>query len=59
VMLGVRLAEGLDRALLSGAGEAAAARLAVDGLIEVDPRRVRLTREGRLRADAVVRALTD
>src|SRR4051812_2032253 len=59
VMLGVRLAEGLDRALLSETGSAAAARLGADGLVEVGERRVRLTREGRLKADAVVRALTD
>jgi oxygen-independent coproporphyrinogen-3 oxidase len=59
VMLGVRLAEGLDRDLLSPAGAAAAGRLAADGLLTLDGARVRLTLEGRLKADAVVRALTD
>ena len=59
VMLGVRLAEGLDRAVLSPAGGAAAERLAGDGLLTLDGSRVRLTLEGRLKADAVVRALTD
>ena len=59
VMLGVRLAEGLDGALLSDAGLAAAARLARDGLVSVERGRVTLTLEGRLKADAVVRALTD
>jgi len=58
VMLGVRLAEGLDRALLGPAGEAAAEWLADDGLVELSPGRVRLTLDGRLKADAVVRALT-
>jgi oxygen-independent coproporphyrinogen-3 oxidase len=59
IMLGVRLAEGLDRRLLSEAGSAAADRLVGEGLLEVDGDRVRLTVEGRLKADAVVRALTD
>jgi oxygen-independent coproporphyrinogen-3 oxidase len=59
IMLGVRLAEGLDRGRLSHAGEAAARRFADAGLVEVDGGRVRLTLEGRLKADAVVRALTD
>jgi putative oxygen-independent coproporphyrinogen III oxidase len=59
VMLGVRLAEGLEVAALSAAGVAAAGSLADDGLVAVDGGRVRLTLEGRLKADAVVRALTD
>src|SRR5690606_19024409 len=65
IMLEVRLAEGLDGALLSAAGRAAAARLAADGLVEPAPLRaaaggrVRLTLRGRLLADAVVRALVD
>jgi len=65
IMLEVRLAEGLDVALLSAAGRAAAARLAADGLVEPAPLRaaaggrVRLTLRGRLLADAVVRALVD
>jgi oxygen-independent coproporphyrinogen-3 oxidase len=59
IMLGVRLAEGLAVAALSPAGAAAAERLVADGLLERPGGRVRLTREGRLKADAVVRALTD
>jgi putative oxygen-independent coproporphyrinogen III oxidase len=59
IMLGVRLAEGLDARLLSEAGVCAASRLARDGLVEVEGERVRLTLEGRLKADAVVRGLTD
>ena len=59
VMLGVRLAEGLPVAALSPAGVAAAERLADDGLLSPAGGRVRLTLDGRLRADAVVRALTD
>jgi oxygen-independent coproporphyrinogen-3 oxidase len=59
VMLGVRLAEGLERAALSPLGAAAAERLAADGHLERVGDRVRLTLEGRLTADAVVRALTD
>jgi oxygen-independent coproporphyrinogen-3 oxidase len=59
VMLGVRLAEGLPRGALSAAGSEAAARLAAEGLLEECGERVRLTLEGRLKADAVVRALTD
>jgi oxygen-independent coproporphyrinogen-3 oxidase len=60
VMLELRLAEGLDVALLDAAGRAAAAQAAADGL--ADPAalaagRVRLTRRGRLLADAVVRQL--
>jgi putative oxygen-independent coproporphyrinogen III oxidase len=59
VMLGVRLAEGLDRGELTPAGAAAAERLAAAGLLRRAGGRVRLTLEGRLKADAVVRALTD
>ena len=59
VMLGVRLAEGLEVAALSDAGAASAERVAADGLVSVDGGRLRLTLEGRLKADAVVRALTD
>lgn len=61
IMLEVRLADGLDAALLDDAGRAAAAQAAADGL--ADPAalaggRVRLTRSGRLLADTVVRQLT-
>jgi oxygen-independent coproporphyrinogen-3 oxidase len=59
VMLGVRLAEGLGRDALSRAGDAAAEGLVADGLLARDGARLRLTLDGRLRADAVVRALTD
>jgi oxygen-independent coproporphyrinogen-3 oxidase len=61
VMLELRLAEGLDLAVLDAAGRAAARQAADDGL--ADPHaltaedRVRLTLRGRLLADAVVRAL--
>jgi oxygen-independent coproporphyrinogen-3 oxidase len=58
VMLGVRLAEGLPLDALSRAGAAAARVLAADGLLVFGDGRVRLTLEGRLKADAVVRALT-
>ncbi|MCW3011313.1 MAG: oxygen-independent coproporphyrinogen oxidase [Solirubrobacterales bacterium] len=59
IMLEVRLAEGLDLALLSPAGRAAADRLAADGALELADGRARLTLHGRLTADAVVRDLTD
>ncbi|GAA1738205.1 radical SAM family heme chaperone HemW [Isoptericola hypogeus] len=62
VMLGVRLAEGLDLAVLDGAGRRAVAGLVARGLLDgvsaVRGRAV-LTRRGRLLADAVVRELTD
>ena len=61
VMLELRLADGLDAALLDDEGRAAAARAAADGL--ADPHalaagRVCLTLRGRLLADALVRELT-
>ncbi len=59
IMLEVRLAEGLDTALLSPAGLAAAERLAAEGALELLGDRAVLTLHGRLTADAVVRALTD
>jgi oxygen-independent coproporphyrinogen-3 oxidase len=59
VMLEVRLDDGLDPDLLSDAGRRAASRLRGDGLLEDAGGRLRLTRAGRLRADAVVRDLTD
>jgi putative oxygen-independent coproporphyrinogen III oxidase len=63
VMLELRLAEGLDAAVLDDAGRAAAHQAAADGLVEPGPLgdaspRVRLTLRGRLLADAVVRMLT-
>ncbi len=61
VLLGVRLAEGLDLDRLRPEGRRAVAGLLVDGLVEqraaVRDRRVVLTLRGRLLADAVVRRL--
>jgi oxygen-independent coproporphyrinogen-3 oxidase len=60
VMLAVRLAEGLDVAHLDAAGRAALPGLVARGLLEpaaAARQRVMLTRDGRLLADAVVRAL--
>jgi putative oxygen-independent coproporphyrinogen III oxidase len=70
VMLRLRLASGLPLPLLDEAGRAAAARAAVDGLLDPvalaggrragggrDEGRAVLTRRGRLLADAVVQAL--
>jgi len=68
VMLGVRLSEGLPVDVLSPAARTRVAGLVADGLVdpraalgaaEVPGRRVRLTRRGRLLADAVVRSLAD
>ena len=68
VMLGVRLDEGLPVEALSPAGRARVAGLVADGLVDARAalgaggrpgRRVRLTRRGRLLADAVVRTLAD
>jgi oxygen-independent coproporphyrinogen-3 oxidase len=61
IMLELRLAAGLDAALLDAAGRAAAARAAADGLADpraLDGGRLRLTPRGRLLADALVRELT-
>ena len=55
VMLGLRLADGLDLALLDDAG--AAERLAADGLLTLRGGRAVLTLHGRRLADGVVRAL--
>ncbi len=60
VLLGVRLAEGLDLGAVRD--PVALARLVADGLVDdgaAQIGRVVLTRRGRLLADAVVRALTD
>ena len=60
VMLRLRLASGLRLELLDGAGRAAAARAASDGLLSgtaLGEGRAVLTRRGRLLADAVVHAL--
>jgi oxygen-independent coproporphyrinogen-3 oxidase len=55
IMLELRLREGLDLALVDAA---VAAQLAADGLLELRDDRAVLTLEGRLKADAVTRALT-
>ncbi|ADG75106.1 oxygen-independent coproporphyrinogen III oxidase [Cellulomonas flavigena DSM 20109] len=64
VMLGVRIAEGLPLADVPAGSRPAVAGLVADGLVDGPaalgadgPRRVVLTRRGRLLADAVVRAL--
>jgi putative oxygen-independent coproporphyrinogen III oxidase len=60
VMLRLRLATGLPLGLLDGAGAAAAARAAGDGLLDpvaLAAGRAVLTRRGRLLADGVVHAL--
>jgi oxygen-independent coproporphyrinogen-3 oxidase len=62
IMLETRLREGLDVALLRPDGLAAARRAAANGLALPDALaagRVRLTRRGRLLADALVRDLVD
>jgi putative oxygen-independent coproporphyrinogen III oxidase len=59
IMLEVRLAEGLDPAVLSPAGRRAAERLERDGALTLSTGRAVLTLRGRLTADAVVRDLTD
>ena len=61
VMLGVRLSEGLDLAVLDAAGRHAVAGLVARGLLDATAAvrgRAVLTRRGRLLADAVVRELT-
>ena len=55
VMLGLRTRGGIDRA---GLPEVAVQALETEGLIDASDSRVRLTAEGRLLADAVVRRLT-
>ncbi|GMA85644.1 hypothetical protein GCM10025868_08940 [Angustibacter aerolatus] len=60
VLLGVRLVEGLEVAVLSPGGRRAVAGLVADGLVDgraAVTGRVVLTRRGRLLADTVVRAL--
>jgi putative oxygen-independent coproporphyrinogen III oxidase len=57
VMLELRLAEGLDIAVLDDAGRAAAQQAVADGLATRTGERLRLTLRGRLLADAVVRSL--
>jgi putative oxygen-independent coproporphyrinogen III oxidase len=60
VLLGIRLAEGLDASILTSEARGRLASLVADGLVEVGEAsdRVVLTTRGRLLADAVVRTLT-
>ncbi|NUP29705.1 MAG: coproporphyrinogen III oxidase [Nocardia sp.] len=57
VMLALRLRTGLPLADLDTAGNAAARRIAADGLVRIDDDRLVLTERGRLLADGVVRDL--
>jgi putative oxygen-independent coproporphyrinogen III oxidase len=62
IMLATRLAAGCPIADLTPAGRAAAQQAAADGLVSetaLGDGTVRLTRQGRLLADAVIRAITD
>ncbi len=59
LLLGIRLAEGLDAGVLSPTERDRLEDLATRGLLEVGDGRVRLTRHGRLLADGVVRDLLD
>ncbi len=62
IMLLTRLAAGCPVAELAPAGQAAARQAAADGLVSDEALAaglVRLTRRGRLLADAVIRAITD
>jgi coproporphyrinogen III oxidase-like Fe-S oxidoreductase len=62
VMLRTRLAEGMPTAELNDAGRTAVAGLIADGLVEAPAAlrgTLRLTLQGRLLADAVVRKLLD
>ena len=58
VMLGVRLAQGLDPAELDERGRAEVGRLRTEGLVASGGPYLTLTRRGRLLADAVARRLT-
>jgi oxygen-independent coproporphyrinogen-3 oxidase len=57
IMLGVRLAEGLDAAELDDAGRAEAERMRAEGLLANGGPYLTLSRRGRLLADAVARRL--
>jgi oxygen-independent coproporphyrinogen-3 oxidase len=62
IMLATRLAAGCPVAELTPAGRAAARQAAADGLVSFEALAdgtIRLTRQGRLLADAVIRAITD
>jgi putative oxygen-independent coproporphyrinogen III oxidase len=58
VMLGLRLSEGLPLQRLSPAGAHAAQEQAARGLLTLSGGRIRLSCEGRLLADTVIRALS-
>ena len=59
VLLEIRLAEGMSLDRLSGRGRARVSDLAARSLLTVAEDRLRLTLDGRLLADAVVRELVD
>ncbi len=59
LLLGIRLAEGLEAGVLSATERARVPDLSERGLLDVAGDRVRLTRPGRLLADGVVRDLLD
>jgi oxygen-independent coproporphyrinogen-3 oxidase len=59
VLLELRLAEGLDPAVLTSSEQARLPGLAERGLLEPDLHRLRLTLAGRLLADGVIRDLLD
>ena len=59
LLLGIRLDEGLDAAVLSATERARLPEVAERGLVTLTEDRVRLTRPGRLLADGVVRDLLD
>ena len=59
VLLEIRLAEGMPLDRLSDRGRARVAALAARSLVTVTDDRLRLTLNGRLLADAVVRELVD
>ncbi len=59
VLLGLRLAEGLDASELSPVESARLAGPVADGLVNLPAGRVQLTRAGRLLADGVIRRVLD
>lgn len=59
ILLGLRLAEGIPLGLLTGTEAARVPEFRRRGLLEVDDDRVRVTREGRLLADGIIRDLLD
>lgn len=59
VLLELRLAAGLARSVLPDSAQPAVDKAIEDGLVNLTPDRLVLTRRGRLLADAVVRSLLD